>query len=170
MFVVTKKDHTPLNNAHFLMFSLCMLLTLHSMEYSMKLFFYLYRLIGKCLTREEIKRNKTWSNLNGWNLENWIFHYRGMHTQMYCLCMLLKLNSMEFSTELLFYTYRSNKKCLTRDQPRGKIVVAILVANICKIEFHYYRGLMPLKFSVFACYLDLTVWNIQYRVIIILYI
>ena len=78
---------------------------------------------------------------------------------MFCFCMLLRPNSMEYSsTELLFYTYRSNKKCLTRDETMRENTWSnnnILVANICKIEFRYH-GLMPLTFLVFACYLDLT--------------
>jgi len=71
MFVVTKKDHTPLNNAHFLMFSLCMLLTLHSMEYSMKLLFYFYRSIGKCLNK---RRNKEKQDLKQFFIIPWYAH------------------------------------------------------------------------------------------------
>ena len=65
---------------------------------------------------------------------------------------------MKFSTDLFFYTYRSNKKCLARDETKtGTILGATSVANICKIDFHRTVVKITLKCLVFACYIDVTV-------------
>jgi len=71
----------------------------------MQVFFYTYKTKRKCWKREETKQINTFRNINGRNLVNLISSNRWIHSKMFIPCMLFRLQSMEYSVQLFFYTY-----------------------------------------------------------------